>query len=204
MNALVKRDVALTSNQPGTTRDVIEVQMDLGGFPVVLMDTAGIRPPADPVEAAGIARTIERAKRADLVVWLTPGDQAEEVCDWDISVPLLRVTSKLDSCAIAPRGRALSALTGEGVSRLLDDIAHLAQSSLETGEGGVMFRARQAEFVRHAIVDIDAADMRLREAALELAADDIRRACQRIESMMDGVNSEEVLDTIFSRFCIGK
>ncbi|MDB5570892.1 MAG: hypothetical protein JWN93_2075, partial [Hyphomicrobiales bacterium] len=157
MNALVRRDVALISDRPGTTRDVIEVQMDLGGFPVVLMDTAGLRQTDDPVEAAGIERTLDRAKRADLVVWLDPVGEPRQELDPDFEDKAIRVSSKIDRHSAKIGHLGICALTGEGITELLELIQNCAENSMRPSESAAVLQARQVEFVKLAAGSVESA-----------------------------------------------
>src|SRR6202046_2587248 len=128
MNALAGRDVALISPIPGTTRDLIEVFLDLRGYPVILVDTAGIRESREPIEQEGIARARRRAESADLTLWLSDGDDREPP---SLNSPPLAVRTKADLNGADTRAGtadlAISARTGAGIERLLDVIAELAE-----------------------------------------------------------------------------
>ncbi len=204
MNALAKRDVSLVSDQPGTTRDVIEVQMDLHGCPVILMDTAGLRSTDEVMEAAGISRSLDRIERADVVIWLQPAGVPKVDSDISFSTKRLLVTSKIDTISSPHEGLGVSALTGRGIDSLLEALSTLASERLGGGESFPMLRARQREFVQGAQRDIESAQKRLHEGMLELVAEDLMFACRRIELLTERIDVDDVLDGIFSRFCIGK
>jgi tRNA modification GTPase len=213
LNYLAGREAALTSEHAGTTRDVIEVRMDLGGLPVTLLDMAGLREAADPVEALGVAAAGRRAAAADLRVFLLAGDGAGPgplFRDGDI---LLRGKADLRAgtgAAGAPRAPgpgdalAVSGLTGAGVPALLRRIeAALADRAARPG---VFSRLRHRIAAETAETALEAAIGRLAEPdpALELVAEDLRRAARVLESLTGKVDVEDVLDEIFARFCIGK
>jgi tRNA modification GTPase len=211
MNALARRDVAIVSERAGTTRDVIEVHLDLAGYPVVLADTAGIRAGGDEIEREGIRRARARAEHADLKVVVL---DASTWPNFDPEVvPLLSEDSLivLNKCDLAPEddsgmlaGRPtlrVSALNGAGLGALIDAIQREAVRKLGVSETPVLTRARH----RRALESCVAALGRAAKAALpELAAEDIRLAVRELGRITGRVDVEEVLDIIFRDFCIGK
>jgi len=205
MNALVRRDVAIVSPIPGTTRDLIEVFLDLKGYPVVLVDTAGIRESADAIEQEGVARARRRAKSADLTLWLNDGEEAEPP---SMGCPILAVRTKIDlaeadATAPGPAGLAISAKTGVGIDHLLDVIAELAEERMSSGEPALLTleRHRRAfEDAREALTSILAPGA----TAPELIAEDLRRAAAAMDRIVGRIGVEEVLGEIFSRLCVGK
>jgi tRNA modification GTPase len=196
-NALLRREAAITSPIAGTTRDVLEAACDMGGIPVTLLDTAGLRESADPIEAAGVARARDRAGSADLrLVVHDPFTIAERAMmrPGDIAV-----TTKADLAATAaPAALAVSARTGEGVEALARTIAE--RLSLRIGEAGVVVNARQAAAIDAAL----AALQRSWGASDELAAAELRCAARALDALIGRVDVEHVLDDIFGRFCLGK
>ena len=203
MNALARRDVAIVSAIPGTTRDLIEVSLDLDGLPVTLVDTAGLRDAADEIEQEGIRRTRMRAAAADLVLWLVaPGQESDTSGLPD--APILRICTKSDLGPIesdTEQSLSLSARTGQGVDELLGLIAQRARDALRPEEPALMSRERH----RIAIRDACEALGRIRdELPVEVAAEELRLAARSLASMIGLVGPEDVLGEIFSRFCIGK
>jgi tRNA modification GTPase len=204
MNAIARRDVSIVSPTPGTTRDAIEIQLDLRGFPVNLVDTAGIRDSGDPVEMEGIARARRRADEADLVLWLSDGARAQALAPSRDQRPIMLVRTKIDLGAPPASGPiAVSAKTGEGVDRLLEAIGDAAEELL-SGEGPTLIaltRHRLAfeEALTHLQRLLDHED-----AAPEFLAEDLRLAARALERIAGRVDVEEVLGEIFSRLCIGK
>jgi tRNA modification GTPase len=198
LNALVRRDVAIVSDRAGTTRDAIEVHLDLSGLPVTLVDTAGLRDSEDPVEQEGIARARARAGSADLVLWLTEGGDgppADLVGAW-------RVQTKLDSGASRSPAAdlAVSARTGEGLPSLLDALEAAARRSLGTGDA-LVTRARQREALGRAAAALGRiADV----AEPEFVAEELRAAAAAFAELLGEVGVEDVLDVLFGEFCIGK
>ncbi len=198
LNRLAGRDAAITSHVAGTTRDVIEVQMDLGGLPVTLLDTAGIRQTTDIVEEIGVERALKRAKMADMRVFLREGDE-----------PLPMAPEKGDIVAqskadLAEKpGLAVSGLTGEGVDRLVAEITTTLQT--QAGSAGIAIRERHRSAMIAATDQIRQVLDALNGAApADLLAEDIRQAISAVDTIVGRVDVENLLDEIFSSFCIGK
>ncbi len=202
MNALAGRDVAIVSAIPGTTRDLIEVFLDLRGYPVILVDTAGIRESRDPIELEGVSRARRRAESADLTLWLNEGEGRAP----GFSSPVLTVRTKIDLEAGSPQGTAdlaISAKTGAGVDRLLDAIAELAEERMSSGEPTLLTLERhQRAFLdaRQAL----ALTLEPGASAPELIAEDLRRAASAMDRIVGRIGVEEVLGEIFARLCVGK
>lgn len=205
LNALARRDAAIVSDQPGTTRDVVEVALDLRGFPVVLADTAGLRDTADEIEAEGIRRSHHRAAEADLrLVIRDAGEPAPTDPALGPGPDTIRVANKMDRAPDALRAEdeiALSVHTGVGLDRLLDVLAEAVEQRL-TGDGSpALTRARH----RAALADARDALARVPSAPLpELAAEDLRLALRAIGHITGRVDVEDMLDLLFGSFCIGK
>jgi len=199
LNALAGREAAITSTMAGTTRDVIEVRMDLGGLPVMLLDTAGLREPGDEVESIGIKRAVERAERADLRIFLLDG------ADVPLLPPLpddLLVWGKAD---LAPReGLAVSGKTGQGLEALVGRVTEIL--SARTAGSGIMTRERHRVAMTGAIGAMESARAEVLNGPgrTELAAEDLRRAVRAMDSLVGRVDVEDLLDEIFASFCIGK
>src|SRR4051812_8491517 len=215
INQLARRDVAIVSPYAGTTRDIIEVQLDLDGYPVTVIDTAGIRESMDPVEQEGVRRARARVSEADLVLWMS--DPEHETEPDDTEAPVWRVRNKIDlverGATATPVGvfpsetRAssfdISASRGDGIGELLAGIAAFAQDALGSDEGALITRERQ----RALLVDTAAALHRSIESMKkgeELAAEDLRSASFSLGRLLGRVDVEHILDVIFSQFCIGK
>ena len=206
LNALARRDVAIVSEVPGTTRDAIEVRCDLAGLPVIFVDTAGLRGAADAIEREGMARTHARAASADLVLWLVaPG--AEEQQD-DASAPHqlpagLRLGTKADLGRpyLSATDLTVSAQTGAGIADLLDRLRAEAEAALGKGDA-VVTRERH----RLALERAAAALARVNGSGLatELVAEDVRLALRALGEITGRVDVEQVLDRLFASFCIGK
>ncbi len=209
LNALARREVAIVSPEPGTTRDVIEVRLDLAGLPVVISDTAGVREAAGSVEQEGIRRTFKRAWDCDLVVWLYDVSRCTEPLPHEIKnrqSNVLYVRSKcdlLDQPIEAEEVIATSAVTGEGIDLLIGRLAKLAGERLEHGEACVVTHARHRQNLESSLMHL-IRFQRETPAEAELRAEDLRLAAQALGRITGQVDSEEVLDQIFGRFCIGK
>ncbi|SEW43163.1 tRNA modification GTPase trmE [Cognatiyoonia koreensis] len=198
LNRIAGRKAAITSAIAGTTRDVIEVRMNLGGLPVTLLDTAGIRETEDIVEGMGIALAKDRARAADLRVFLIEDDQD------------LIVQKQVDDIVLQSKADlrdnpedSVSGLTGDGV----DDLIKLITSTLQqrAASAGVAMRARHRSAMRSAVDLIERVDGMIQaEAGLDLIADDLRAAIRAVDMIVGRVDVEDLLDEIFASFCIGK
>ena len=211
MNQLARREVAIVSPHAGTTRDVIEVQLDLDGYPVTIIDTAGIRETDDPVEQEGVRRARARAEDADLVLWLVEGGRAS---DPDAKPPLLTsgssvwiVRNKVDlnegGGAAPARGFAISASRGDGIPELVEALVKFAADFFGTAEGALVTRARQRDLLRQAS-DSLRLSLELVQEGEELAAEELRSAAYALGRLLGRVDVEDVLGAIFQKFCIGK
>jgi tRNA modification GTPase len=208
MNQLARREVAIVSPHAGTTRDVIEVQLDLDGFPVTVIDTAGIRETDDPVEQEGVRRARARAAEADLVLWLSETD-GTEVPKEDGS-PVWLVHNKIDLAKTptainwdSRRSFAISASRGDGLAELVSALVGFAQEYFGSTEGGLIARVRQRELLQQAAASLERSVMAIVEGE-ELAAEDLRSAAYALGRLLGQVDVEDILDVIFREFCIGK
>ena len=203
LNALARRDAAIVSAEAGTTRDVIEVRLDLGGLPVIVSDTAGIREASSEIEREGIRRSLAAARDADLVIWLAENPEL---------IPPLRISREtslvIRSKADLPHelefdGLAISATTGAGIDRLIEEIARRASQAVGSQSAPALTQARHRQALENALKDIEAF-LNGSPDAVELRAEDLRRAAHAIGRITGRIDVEDVLDQIFSRFCIGK
>lgn len=196
LNALAGRDAAITSEFAGTTRDVIEVRMDISGYAVTLLDTAGLRETTDQVERIGVERGIGRAQRADLRVFL---DTGETIAGLDPQDGDVVVQAKADL-----HGTGVSGLTGQGVDALLRQIATRLEQMTEGA--GIVTRERHRQFIISAIGAMESARVEVDRgpARTEIAADELRVAIRSLEGLVGRIDVENLLDEIFSSFCIGK
>jgi tRNA modification GTPase len=205
LNALAGRDVAIVSDVPGTTRDRLDVSLDLAGIPVVVSDTAGLQATADAVEREGIRRAQQAAKEADLMLWLSPVDRPvsypTDICRLDGEV--WTVSTKVDLCDRGNPGLSVSAWTGQGIDHLLTRVGDRAREALG-GEPALITRSRQKAAIiesRRALVGALSIDV---VSDPELCVEEVRMAVRWLERLVGRVDIEDVLGSIFSRFCIGK
>ena len=198
LNYLAGREAAITSDIAGTTRDVIEVRMEIAGLAVTLLDTAGLRETEDAVESLGVDLARRRAMAADLRIHLLPDgtDPLIEVTDDDILV-----TAKADS---AVGGSGVSGLTGQGVPELLENIG--ARLSDRTADAGLAARERHRVVLNEGQAHLLAARDLLNQGAemYDLAAEELRAGARVLSSLLGHVDVEDLLDEIFSSFCVGK
>jgi tRNA modification GTPase len=200
LNALAGREAAITSTIAGTTRDVIEVRLAIRGLPVTVLDTAGLRDTQDEIERIGIDRTVDRAANADLRVFLL--DDTGDVPLVDQRPGDLVVRGKADLGATA--GLAVSGKTGQGVSALVDAIG--AALETRTASAATINRVRHLDAVTRAIQALDLARIEVQAGPdrVDLAAEHLRQAIRALDSLIGRVDVEDLLDEIFSSFCIGK
>lgn len=198
LNALAGRDAAITSSIAGTTRDVIEVRMDLAGLPVTFLDTAGLRVTQDEVESLGIQRALDRARKADLRVVLTEaGVPPSEI---ELAEDDLVILGKADLSA----QNGVSGLTGQGVADLISQVTTRLES--RASGASLAIRARHREAMDIGIKSLNTALIEVKRGMdrSELAAEDLRIAIRSLEAMVGRVDVEDLLDEIFASFCLGK
>jgi len=200
LNRLAGREAALTSEYAGTTRDVIEVRMDLAGLPVTLLDTAGLRATEDPVEAMGIARGLDRARAADLRVFLT-GPEPELHAITPQAGDLI-VQGKADLAV--SKGLAVSGLTGAGIDSLVEEIGRNLQGY--AASTAMITRARHRVAVVRSIGALESAQAMLISGtdAEEMVAESLRQAIDAMDDLVGRIGVEDLLGEIFASFCIGK
>jgi len=211
LNAIAQRDVAIVSERAGTTRDVIEVRIDLGGYAVVLADTAGLRTGGalDPVEQEGIARALSRSRAADLVLQVRDAGSALEapVGDADgaeVSVDCLMLLNKTDlpdAADARPGELAISAVTGAGMDRLMVRILERIEAGYAATPHPALTRQRHRTALENCR---DALQRALAATDAELCAEDLRLALRAMDQLIGKTGVEDLLDMIFRDFCIGK
>ena len=199
LNRLAGRDAAITSDMAGTTRDVIEVRMEIGGFAVTLLDTAGLREAVDPVEAIGVERAIARAEDADLRIILAGAESGTGLAAREGDLVL---SAKADQSSSLEEG--VSGLTGAGVDALVAEIARILGDRSQTA--GVVDRERHREAARSAVDALGRAMPHVEDGhtSAELVSEELRVALRALEGLLGRVGVENLLDEIFSSFCIGK
>ena len=209
MNALARREVAIVSPHAGTTRDIIEVQLDLDGYPVTVIDTAGIREADDPVEQEGVRRARVRAAEADLVLWMTDAQHRGNRPQGAAPVWMVRNKIDLDSASAVVPAEAgegdfrISASRGDGLHRLIAALVGFAQDYFGSGEGGLIGRERQRKLLQETAASLQRSISVMGEGE-EFAAEDLRTAVQSLGRLLGRVDVEDILDVVFREFCIGK
>jgi tRNA modification GTPase len=200
LNALAGREAAITSEYVGTTRDVIEVRMDLGGLAVTILDTAGLRETDDPVEGIGIDRAIARATAADLRVFLTDAEGVAPGVRPEPDDIILR--GKAD--VVPGQGPGVSGKTGEGVGALVAEVT--ARLSSRAQGAATLTRERHRLAAQNAATALEMARIEVLNGAsrTEVAAEEFRTAIRALDSLVGRVDVEHLLDEIFTSFCIGK
>lgn len=197
INALTRSEAAIVSDIAGTTRDVIEVRLDLDGLPVTILDMAGLRDSSDPIERMGIDRAVKRATAADIRVFLMEVDE-----DWDERVALqegdLRVRAKVDLYG----GEGISAVSGAGIPEFLQALSERLQQRVATA--GLVTADRHVELYRLAMVELDGLDADQIREAPELFSEVLRKVACDLRQVIGGVDTEAILGEIFASFCIGK
>jgi tRNA modification GTPase len=213
VNRLAQRDVAIVTPEPGTTRDVLEVHLDLAGYPVTLLDTAGLRQPTGDAEAEGVRRARLRAAEADLrlalldgALWPALDPETLALIDEDALIAVNKADlGRLDDPMVAGRrAEPVSCLTGEGLDRLLDLISARAAALMASGMAPLLTCARHRAAVQAAQGALARIGGLPQDAELALVAEDLRLAVRSIGRITGRVGAEDLLDRIFAKFCIGK
>jgi tRNA modification GTPase len=202
INALAERDVAIVSHIPGTTRDVLETRVILGGVPVTLVDTAGLRETTDAIEAEGVRRALARAADADLVITMVEAGPPARTKLRPNATGSMLVANKADLGLPGPDGALrISARTGLGMDALRAHLAETARRLTESSGPPPLTRARHRAALLAAAEHLDAAE----QADLpELRGEDLRLAMRALGRITGHVGVEDILDMVFSHFCIGK
>ncbi|KWT66352.1 GTPase and tRNA-U34 5-formylation enzyme TrmE [Hyphomicrobium sulfonivorans] len=216
LNALARRDAAIVSDEAGTTRDAIEVRLDLSGLPVIVTDTAGIREATGAIEREGIRRSLEHVREADLVLWLCDAREPLPAMPAEVAhrdpAQSLTVATKIDLLPAASTDApplpfaadlAISVRTGGGLNVLIQRIAAIAGQRIGDQSSPALTRERHRESLNHcaeALASFLAGDADQHE----LRAEDLRMAVQALGRITGRVDVEDILGQIFSRFCIGK
>lgn len=212
INALARRDVAIVSEEAGTTRDVIEVRLDLGGLPVVVSDTAGFRETEGAIEREGMRRSLAAAKAADLVLWLTDATAPETMLPAELAVVADRTLLVMNKVDLLSGGKAptlpddivpLSVATGAGLSDLIKRLTVIAHERIGHHAEPALTQVRHRQLLEACRDDL-AAFLVGSADEVELRAEDLRRAADALGRITGRVDVEDVLDHIFGRFCIGK
>ncbi len=221
LNRLARREAAIVSPYAGTTRDVIEVHLDLGGYPVTLLDTAGIRESDNPIEQEGVRRARERSAAADMVLWVidasASGGAANGRAEGLPNSEIWLVENKID---LVDQGQhiaderyskdeyrfilSISATTGEGTEILVTALAAYAKDYFAATESALITRARHRRALEDTVAALGRALATDRSGHDELIAEELRSAATTLGRLTGRVDVEDILDVIFRDFCIGK
>jgi tRNA modification GTPase len=217
LNRLARREAAIVSPHPGTTRDVIEVHLNLDGYPVTLLDTAGVRESDDPVEQEGVRRASARAAEADLVLWVIDGSASGRAALGAAKIPMQSDTwiihNKLDLAVEklwisneprSTRSFSVSALTGAEMDVLLAALSAFAGDYFAATESSLVTRARHRRALEETVAALDRALAHGTSGSEELIAEELRAAATTLGRLTGRVDVEDILDAIFRDFCIGK
>ena len=212
-NRLARREAAIVSPFPGTTRDVLEIHLDLGGYPVTVLDTAGIRETNDPIEREGVRRASEQSAGADLVLWVidataAQGSEPEVPAAWlvvnKMDLADSQAQERIESTFSSRRKiHFISSATGAGVDELVNAISAFAQRFF-TPEAALVTRQRQRTHLRDTVIALKEAQQAAQEGREEIMAEQLRIATHALGRLLGRVDVEDVLDVIFRDFCIGK
>ena len=211
LNRLAGREAAIVAASAGTTRDVIEVRLDLEGMPVTLADTAGLRQSLDEVESEGVRRALARARSSDLkllvfdgALWPQSDAESRSLIDADSILVLNKADlGQAPEIALVASHRLIqvSALTGDGIGELIAAIAARAKALMPTGEGPVVTRARHRQALSEVAKALGRAE---RVAEPELRGEELRIGAMALGRLVGRIDVEDVLERIFSEFCVGK
>lgn len=220
MNRLARREAAIVSPIAGTTRDVVEVRLVLAGYPVWVADTAGLREATDQIEAEGVRRALARAEEADLRIWVTDAsaDVSRETSATlarshfgEMRAGDVRVLNKADLVGSAPAEAGsedtfvVSARTGAGLEAFERRLVQIVRERLEADEAPLVTRARHRELVEEALAAVERGLEGARIGiGAELVSEDLRLAARSLGRITGSIDAEDLLDRIFSQFCVGK
>lgn len=208
LNALARRDAAIVTDEPGTTRDILEVALDINGLKIVVADTAGLREGAGKVESIGIEKAKARGREADLILELEDLTDPHPVDTGWADAEIIRVGTKLDlvqtpDAYASHYDRLISTVTGEGIGDLIQTIWEIAELRIREAGDILPSRLRHVELLQDALAHIGKA-LGNSGAPLEIRAEELRLATDRLGRITGAVDVEELLGVIFSQFCIGK
>ncbi len=212
LNALARREAAIVSHQAGTTRDVIEVHMNIAGFPVILADTAGLRETSDDIEEEGVRRALQQSQDADFKLVLFDAAQLANPDAATISQVSEKSIIIANKCDLAPQLRNsnilinnniiyISAKTGEGVDNLLKNIENIISSEFSSTAAPMITRHRHRALLLEALQYLDRFSP---QKPLELACEELRSAAVAVGRITGKIAVDDVLDVVFKQFCIGK
>lgn len=201
LNALAKRNVAIVTNEAGTTRDILDVHLDINGYAVIISDTAGLRQSENIVEVEGIKRALNKGEDADLVIWLKDIHDKNDDPQLDIG-DVLYLISKDDNASLKP-GHSISVSTTHGIDALLSAIQARIENRIETRETSLISRLRYRIALEDCLEHLDFV-VSGNISDIELKAETLRHASDCIGRITGRIDVEDLLDVIFSEFCVGK
>jgi tRNA modification GTPase len=222
INRIARRDVAIVSPFAGTTRDIIEIHLDLNGYPVTVLDTAGIRVSEDPIEQEGVRRALERARAADLVLWVVDVAAEDELALDNVALqfpetPKWLVRNKVDLIeqpkpnkptsivsSIGYRPFSISAKSGAGLDELLAKLSDHARNHLGVAEPAMVTRQRHRRALEDTVAALGRAVAEGKTGREDIIAEELRLAARALGRLTGRVDVEDILDVIFRDFCIGK
>ena len=204
LNTLAKREIAIVTDVAGTTRDVISIDLDIGGYAVRLSDTAGIRDTDDLVEQEGVRRAHASASEADLVLLLQDPSQGMASRPVGPGTPVMTVNTKSDiSAAALPADISISSKTGEGIDNLVRNVREHIKARLSVNSLAIPSRIRHVSYLKDALEFLSVA-VTAKHASLDIRAEQLRLASRSLGKITGSVDVEALLDVIFSEFCVGK
>lgn len=210
-NFLLKEERALVTQVPGTTRDVLQGELEIAGLNIVLYDTAGLRNAKGKIEALGVAKAREILENSDALIWLFDGQkkisakEKAEVSAWSARKPVLALTSKSDLGGSNEDSPACSTLSGEGADLIRAFLKDQAEKILKGSEDLILLKARHEELLKKALSNLKkACDGLAKGAFSELAASDLEKGLENIWEVTGRVTPNEILDIVFGEFCVGK
>jgi tRNA modification GTPase len=201
LNCLAKRSVAIVTDIAGTTRDILTVEIDIRGYLVRFVDMAGLRDTDDPIEQEGVLRARQAISAANLVLVLRDCRDQQPFLEVDSRIPVLRIATKSDLDAVAGE-MAISSKTGAGIDSLLERISEAVRNEASLG-GVTIVRQRQFDYLRQ-VQSVLLDYLEAPDAPMEIAAEQLRHASHLLGRITGQVDVEDLLDVIFSEFCIGK
>ncbi len=206
LNQLAKRDAAIVTDIPGTTRDVVEVRLTLGGYLVWVSDTAGLRETEDVVEAEGVRRALKAGNEADIRIWLHDARepfQSDQVRPGDLVVS--NKSDLVDTQSVSRETLSISAKDGDGIDRIEVAIIERLGALTENATAPIITRARHRQGIERALAHLEIATEHLEsDIGAEFVSEDVRRASRDLGMLTGHVDPESILGAVFSSFCIGK
>lgn len=201
INYLSNEDIAIVNAQAGTTRDVLQTKVDLKGYPVIFYDTAGIRETTDEIESEGVAKALKKANEADIIIHLIDATVNEDEQTIEYLSNVLKVYNKVDIAPVSnAEGLKISIKNKVGLTELMDELFNIIVNKFSVQEGEVIANQRQQDLLQESVTHLN----NIGEESLDITAENIRLAANTLGYITGKIDVEEVLDQVFSTFCIGK